>query len=190
MSMNYGGFMQFEDDAFVPSDEQVAQLRDIVRDQDDDILLQEDLERQIEECKARIQARARGIIPEKMAELGIHEIELRDGRKLKLDQIVYGRATDDGIRWLKENGHEDLISMALNAAVARGDEKAIKILRAVLQTMIKAGVKCGIKETVHWKTLEAFLREQIVEREEEIPLALFNGYVGPFAKLTGKKRES
>jgi hypothetical protein len=177
----------FEQDAFVPSDEAVKSLNDIVKEHDQDLYDIKMMEERLKLTKQRVQERARSVLPEKMAELGIHEIELRDGRMLILSDIVYGRATPEGMEWLKKNGHEDLISLALAATAARGDASAAKLMHKLLTMMIKAGVKAGIKETVHWKTMEAFLREQVVERQVEVPLELFNGYVGPFAKIKETK---
>lgn len=122
-------------------------------------------------------------LPAALEELGIAEMKLDDGSKIKLTQI-YGASIpverrEEAFSWLRENGYDDIIKNTVACSFGRGeDDKAAKFTDSIR----RMGLAPDTKTEVHAMTLKAFVRER-VETGDELPMDLFGAFVGQRAVI-------
>ena len=122
-------------------------------------------------------------LPAALEELGIAEMKLDDGSKIKLTQI-YGASIpverrEEAFAWLRENGYDDIIKNTVACSFGRGeDDKAAKFTDSIR----RMGLAPDTKTEVHAMTLKAFVRER-VETGDELPMDLFGAFVGQRAVI-------
>jgi len=122
-------------------------------------------------------------LPAVLEELGIAEMKLDDGSKIKLTQ-VYGASIpvdrrEEAFAWLRENGYDDIIKNTVACSFGRGeDDKASKFTESIR----RMGLAPDTKTEVHAMTLKAFVRER-VETGGELPMDLFGAFVGQRAVI-------
>lgn len=118
-------------------------------------------------------------LPELMELAGVSEFKTIDGRKLSLSMFASGKSTPEGLDWLDEHGHGDLIKNDLTLTFGKGeDEEAAR----VADFLSKTGLHPKQKRHVHPQTLQAFIKEQ-VKAGADFPLDKFNAFTGHIARL-------
>ena len=200
------GGIDFEADANPPervaSDEQLEELADLIDRYRQVCTWLEASERRVKALRETKEEMERHEIPGRMAELGVVQLAAGPEHVVLLEEVAYGRVPmvdldfgpegqepelPESHRWLLENGHGDLLEVEETQRAPRGDLEMLELMRRTARGFAKRGAKVSLKMGVRWNTFEAFLREQVLERKAEVPLALFNGYVGPRARI--KERE-
>ncbi len=151
------------------------------------------LESELAELEEQLKAKAKAIrklseeiIPAKMAELGLESVTLSDGSAVKVKQKVQAsipvRYREDAFKWLRDNGHGDLIKNQVSAVFGKGEDvRANEFINSVNQL----GYEPQQKLWVEPMTLKAFVREQIADGVE-IPMDKFGVFVGAETKITKK----
>ena len=137
----------------------------------------QELEALFEAQKALIRTAEDELIPEMMNEVGITSVTLSDGTKIELKDLVFAKIKDqeEAFNWLKENESDGIIKYGVSAQLERGDKKTAN---KVVQSLLKLGVPCEIKESIHHQTLQAFAREAMADEKlsAEIPKEAFGIY--------------
>ena len=118
------------------------------------------------------------VLPTLFSEVGLSELKLSDGRKLKVSE--YFRASikienrELAYTWLKNNGFGDLIKNQVTCSFGRNeDEKA----SSLISDLSEKGLEPTQREWVESSTLRAFVREQY-EAGRELPMDLLGAYIG------------
>ena len=118
------------------------------------------------------------VLPTLFSEVGLSELKLSDGRKLKVSE--YFRASikaenrELAYTWLRNNGFGDLVKNQVTCSFGRNeDEKA----RSLISDLSEKGLEPAQREWVEPSTLRAFVREQY-ESGKEIPMDLLGAYIG------------
>jgi hypothetical protein len=125
------------------------------------------------------------LIPGLMAEMGTERIDV-DGVAVTVKPIVHASISEekreDAFRWLRENGHEDIIKNDVVLSFGKGQDNVVKSLISELRD---EGYSPEHKVHVHPMTLKAFIREQL-EKGTPINLDLFSAYVLNTAEIRRK----
>ena len=118
------------------------------------------------------------VLPSLFSEVGLSEIKLADGRKIKVSE--YYRAAikvenrDAAYTWLRNNGFGDLVKNQITCSFGRNeDEKA----SSLISDLSEKGLEPTQREWVESSTLRAFVREQY-EAGRELPMDLLGAYIG------------
>lgn len=134
------------------------------------------LEEELKAAKEKLRIQSEEIVPALMAELGLAEIKDNEGHKITVKPIYRGTATPEALKWLKQEGFEDIIKAEINVPFGRGALKEEEFEK-IVQGLEKMKVKFSIDETVHHSTLSAFLKEQITAGTA-VPLEDFKAFIG------------
>lgn len=173
--------MNFEDEAKIDLSNQnldeISSLCTELSNLESDIKSYEDT---IKEMKKKADKLSMEIIPEKMTELGLKSVELKDGSKLQVAEFVQARISEENkekaFAWLRDNGHGDLIKHNLSASFGRGeDDKA----QAFKDRASQIGLDLVEKNWVEPMTLKAFAKEQ----KDNIPFDVFGVFIGNKTKI-------
>lgn len=112
-------------------------------------------------------------LPDAMRDVGISELSLTDGTKVKLETKLIGTKLTNpvGLAYVEDNGGASLIKTALTIEMDRGDvadarELVTELRRHKLANKFK---RLELEEHVHQSTIAAFCREKI-EDGEDVPL--------------------
>ena len=136
-----------------------------------------DAETELKNLKAQERKINQEEIPAMMENLGFETITLSDGRKIAVkDAVQCGIAAADRPRayvWMDENGHGDLIKIALTAKFARGDRD---MADECFEALVDVGASPNQIESVHAGTLKAWAREELAQGHS-LPSDLFKIHV-------------
>lgn len=143
-------------------------------------------EKALGEMKVDLLRLEREDIPTLMAELGVTDITLNNGKKLFLKEDVDARITEankaEAFRWLINNGFGGLIKTMVAVQFGRGEhDEASRAAQTLREEFADRQVM--LDESVHYQTLKAFVRERM-EKGEALPADLFGVY--PFTKAVVK----
>lgn len=127
----------------------------------------------ISELKKKLLIIEEETIPCAFQELGIKEIKLETGQKVKVTLDVYSSLSNDNkpkaYAWLNNHSYGGLIKVELTVNYSKGEKEKAE---EKYKELIKDGLSVDLSENVHHATLASFLRERIREGAE-IPLDLF-----------------
>jgi hypothetical protein len=179
--------IDFSKDVQAPDDEALSRVSSLA-------IELTNLEEQIEKRQLELDSLAEQLkavreykLPEAMAEVGLSEFKLKNGAKVTVKSYYAGKIDDENrgecFSWLREKGHDGIIKHEINVALGKGDDGVAKEIAEFLKTL---GMTFSDKESVHYQTLAAFIREQ-VEGGEPFPMDLFKAFVGRKAKVTQPK---
>ena len=106
-------------------------------------------------------------LPELFDSLGLAEITLQDGSQIQVkDDFKGGDLTDpDGIAWLAEHGHSDIVKKNVVCAFTKGEYETAEAAFKLLQ---ESGYDPQSQERVHHQTLKAAIRKML-EAGDEVP---------------------
>lgn len=170
--------IDFESDAItLPSSERLSDVQILAQKQ-------QTLERKVEELKQELKTAESDLkqvaeidLPEMMKEIGLREIVLEDGTRLKIEDRVFASIPVErkkaAFAWLRDHGHGALVKSNFVVPFGKGEDAEA----LAFETSLKgSGVKFKRDESVHTMTLRAFAREQL-EHGVELPAELFSVYV-------------
>jgi hypothetical protein len=122
--------------------------------------------------------------PELLREVGLTEVKLEDGTKIKLvDDVSCGISEANrpaAHAWLRARSFGGLIKTVLSVKFGKDEEAKMKDARAAL---VKLGYEPDVGEGVHPQTLKSFIKEQR-EKGASPPEQLFG--IHPFSKAVVK----
>ncbi len=140
--------------------------------------MQEDASSVPEDNMGKIGAVSEEVLPSLFSEVGLSELKLSDGRKIKVSE--YYRAAikvenrEAAYAWMRNNGFGDLVKNQVTCSFGRNeDEKA----SSLISDLSEKGLEPTQREWVEPSTLRAFVREQY-ESGKEIPMDLLGAYIG------------
>ena len=144
-----------------------------------------DTQEEISKLKEQLQKKedyerklSREVLPSLFSEVGLSELKLSDGRKIKVSEYYTATPLKENrakvYTWLRDNGFGDLVKNQVTCSFGRDeDEKA----SGLLSHLIKEGYESAQREWVEPSTLRAFVREQY-EAGTELPMDLLGAFIG------------
>ena len=145
------------------------------------------LEKALKKIKEDARKISEEVIPEKMNEMNLTSISLKDGSKLEVVPAIYAsipaKYKEEAFDWLRDHGHGDLIKNQLSASFGRGeDDKA----QSLIDLAAENGFEPQQKSDVAWATLTALFKER-VEAGLDMPSEVFNTWIKDKTKISRKK---
>jgi hypothetical protein len=131
----------------------------------------ESAEAALKEAKEKERILREETLPGMMQELGVQEMVLSDGNKIKVAQEVYASVPvhrkEEAWAWLEKNGYGGLIKTEVAIPFGKGDlEKAQELLDNLASEF---GITNGVlSRDVHAMTLKAFLKERLADPKTEL----------------------
>ena len=121
---------------------------------------------------------SREVLPSLFSEVGLSELKLADGRKIKVSEYYTATPLKENrgkvFQWLRDNGFGDLVKNQVTCSFGRNeDEKA----SGLMSDLSDKGLEPAQREWVEPSTLRAFVREQY-EAGIELPMDLLGAFVG------------
>jgi hypothetical protein len=151
-------------------------LQDISNAVNEKLSLEEkifDYEEKIKELNKLLTVIEEETIPCAFQELGIQEIKLDNGQKVKVVLDVYSSLSNENkpraYAWLNAHNYGGLIKVELSINYSKGEKQKAE---EKYKELIKDGLSVDLTEGVHHSTLSSFLRERVREGAE-VPLDLF-----------------
>lgn len=143
----------------------LARFADEITDLEAEI---ERLEGELAEKQKRLNDVQRKHLPDMMTGLRMTSFALTDGSSIEVvagyDAHISAERALGAHKWLRDNGHGDIIKNTFSIQLGRGDdEKAAELIKLLGEK----GIGFERKEAVHPMTLKGFVREQI---EAQAPL--------------------
>jgi len=160
--------------------DQVKKLRDL----EDEIKQDEENLKTKQRQSERISGE---VIPTLLSEMGLSSIKLADGSAVDV-KLYYGASISSKNReaaynWLRENGLGDIIKNDITVSFGKNEDNKAANYANLAKSQ-------GFEPTQKWKiepmTLKALVRERI-EKGVEMPMDIFNVFVGNRTKLTRKQ---
>jgi CRISPR/Cas system CMR-associated protein Cmr1 (group 7 of RAMP superfamily) len=160
----------------IPTEQKLSRLADLA-------FKQRELENRIEELQAEMKvlneelgAVSQKDIPELMQEIGIKEFKLTNGLKVSVRPHFSGKVLGEGLfDWMEANGFADIVKTELVIKSRRTDED---ILQPVYELLTQIGIDFTDKDSIHYQTLGAWIKEQKTEGGKMPPEALLEVYTG------------
>lgn len=138
-------------------------------------------ERVHKEAKDRSEDLALRLIPAVMADLGLKEIRMADGRTLSIKPEYYGSVAQTrmpaAVAWLEARNMDGIVKKEL--VISDWDQEQLEALRAV-------DVEFNLKQTIHPSTLRSFVRERLELNDPDFPKELFAASVVNRAVLSDR----
>lgn len=159
---------------------QIQKLVDEVRSADTEI---EALETKLSELKAQKRTLQEITIPDVMTEHGMSAITLFSGIRVELKPFYYARLPKETSRleqffaWLRDNGFGALVKSKFEIFTTDAEET-----KALVDFFAECNIPYDLNESIHWKTLEAWYKEQY-EHAVSLPELLFDHYTGRKANI-------
>ena len=160
--------------------DQVLKLRDL----EAEVKAQEEKIKQTQKEIARI---SEDVIPTMLSEMGLSQLKLADGSSVDVKPFYSASISvanrEKAYKWLRDNGLGDIIKNDVTVSFGRNeDNKAVDYANLAKSH----GFEPTQKLKVEPMTLKALVRERI-EAGQEMPMDIFNVYVGNRTKLTKKQ---
>jgi hypothetical protein len=138
------------------------------------------IEEQIAALNDQVKARSERLrilkqieIPETMDSLGVAQIKTTTGLvvtvKDDLKASISKERQAEAYQWLEDNGCIDIVKSEVVVGFDRG---TIDNKRKFCEFLAKKGLPYQDKETIHWQTLRAFVKEQL-EQGANLPMEAF-----------------
>lgn len=172
--------------AAMPTDEGLNNLRHLGAKLVLELNIQAELEKAIEESKLSSKKLSEEEIPALLGKLGLQEIKLSSGERIKLTSVYGGTITEErateALGWLRNNGQSALIKNIITTSFGMGEDK---LAAKVKVTLTEKGIPFESKEGVHWQTLKSFVKGQY-EAGMPFPEALFGAFTKTIAEVKTK----
>ena len=179
---------EMESDVKTPTmgDNSLKEMSDLCAEQvamEDEV---KQLELQLKAKKDAVKKISQEIIPAKMQELGLESLTLKDGSAVEVKQLVQASISEanreTAYKWLRDNGHGDLIKNQVTVAFGRGEDN---VAENFINDAKSLGLEPSQKMKVESQTLKVFVREKL-EEGVEIPTDTFSVFVGSQTKIRKK----
>ena len=160
--------------------EQVLKLRDLEAEVKSD-------EERIKTKQKEIARISEDVIPTMLSEMGLSQLKLADGSSVDVKPFYSASISvanrEKAYKWLRDNGLGDIIKNDVTVSFGRNeDNKAVDYANLAKSQ----GFEPTQKLKVEPMTLKALVRERI-EAGKNLPMDIFNVYVGNRTKLTKKQ---
>jgi len=146
---------------------------DIADTQEEISKLKEQLQRK-EDYERKL---SREVLPSLFSEVGLSELKLADGRKIKVSEYYTATPLKENrakvYTWLRNNGFGDLVKNQVTCSFGRNEEEKAS---GLLSHLNEKGYQSMQREWVEPSTLRAFVREQY-EVGKELPMDLLGASV-------------
>lgn len=140
-----------------------------------------DLENQVTHAKEALRRVVEQDLPEAMDEVNMTEFKLEDGTSIKIKPFYSASIPEDrkeeAFGWLKENDFDGMIKAEIKVSFGKGEFEIAQSFLNFIRGFNEIVIQPDYKETVHWQTLRAFVKEQI-EGGKALPLDMFGVFVG------------
>ena len=159
---------------------QVKRLRDL----EDEVKAEEQA---LKEKEKEIERISGEVIPTLLSEMGLSSLKLADGSAVDVKPYYSANISlknrESAYSWLRQNGLGDIIKNEISVSFGRGEDNKA----AEYANLAKGqGFQPTQKLKVEPMTLKALVRER-VENNLEMPVDIFNVFVGNRTKLTRKQ---
>ncbi len=159
--------------------EQVKNLRDL----EDELKADEE---SLKNKKRDIERISGEVIPTLLSEMGLSSIKLADGSAVDIKPYYLANISiknrEAAYNWLRSNGLGDIIKNDVTVSFGRNEDNKAAEYANLAQSQ---GFQPTQKLKVEPMTLKALVRERI-ENGKDIPMDIFNVFVGNRTKLTRK----
>lgn len=114
-------------------------------------------------------------LPDMLESLGMEEIRLSSGAKIKLERQIFGKFPKDPedvltvLEYLERMGSSSLLKRTYEIPAKVESEK----LKAITETLKQQGISFTTKESIHPQTFNKFVRECIETESETFPRTAF-----------------
>ena len=160
--------------------DQVKKLRDL----EDQLKVDEEL---LKDKKRDIEKISGEIIPTLLSEMGLSSLKLADGSAVEVKPYYAANISiknrEAAYNWLRENGLGDIIKNDITVSFGRNEDNKAAEYANLAKSQ---GYQPTQKLKVEPMTLKALVRERI-EKGVEMPMDIFNVFVGNRTKLTRKQ---
>ena len=160
--------------------EQVKNLRDL----EDELKADEE---SLKNKKRDIERISGEIIPTLLSEMGLSSIKLADGSAVDIKPYYHANISiknrEAAYNWLRSNGLGDIIKNDVTVSFGRNEDNKAAEYANLAQSQ---GFQPTQKLKVEPMTLKALVRERI-ENGKDMPMDIFNVFVGNRTKLTRKQ---
>jgi len=160
--------------------DQVKSLRDL----EDQVKVDEDL---LKNKKRDIEKISGEIIPTLLSEMGLSSLKLADGSAVEVKPYYAANISlknrEAAYNWLRDNGLGDIIKNNVTVSFGRNEDNKAAEYANLAKSQ---GYQPTQKLKVEPMTLKALVRERI-EKGVEMPMDIFNVFVGNRTKLTRKQ---
>lgn len=133
----------------------------------------EEKEKEIHALKEQYNNIERRLLPELFEELGVQEIVLRDGTKIRLNSFYVGRLTpvnkEEAFHWLSDRNLDSIVKNKIDISLERGSQDTLRVIKAFCE---ENAIPFNLKEDIHHATLKSFINEQM--ENPDFPKELFN----------------
>ena len=156
----------------------------ILRELEDQVKTDEEL---LKDKKRDIEKISGEIIPTLLSEMGLSSLKLADGSAVEVKPYYAANISlknrDAAYNWLRSNGLGDIIKNDVTVSFGRNEDNKAAKYANLAQSQ---GYQPTQKLKVEPMTLKALVRERI-EKGIEMPMDIFNVFVGSRTKLTRKQ---
>lgn len=144
-------------------------------------------EEALREAQAKLKTLQEVTMIELMVDAGQEELTTIDGLKVSIKDMIRGTPTKDkekdAFDWLRKSGNGGIIKSELSADLGKAKPEEIK---KALDALKAAGIaKANHKQSVHWQTLGALVREKLA-KGEDVPLETLGVYMWKQAEVKPK----
>ena len=143
-------------------------------------------ESQLKQKKKNLEHLSGEVIPTMMSEMGLSHLKLMDGSSVDVKPNYSANITianrEAAFNWLRNNGLGDIIKNEISVSFGRNEDNKAADYAALAQ---ERGFQPTQKLKVEPMTLKALVRERI-EKGVDMPMDIFNVFVGNRTKLTRK----
>ena len=145
------------------------------------------LEERLKNTKRDLAVISEDVIPTMMAEMGLTQLKLMDGSSVDVKPYYAANITvknrEAAYKWLRENDLGDIIKNDVTVSFGRNEDNKAADYANLAQSQ---GYQPTQKLKVEPMTLKALVRERI-EKGKDMPMDIFNVFVGNRTKLTRKQ---
>ena len=160
--------------------DQVKRLRDLEDQVKNDEHALKNKQREVERISGEI-------IPTLLSEMGLSSIKLADGSAVDVKPYYAASISiknrEAAYNWLRENGLGDIIKNEVSVSFGKNEDNKAAEYANLAQSQ---GFQPTQKMKVEPMTLKALVRERI-ENGKDMPMDIFNVFVGNRTKLTRKQ---
>ena len=144
-------------------------------------------EKNLKDLKKEYERLSGETIPTMMAEMGLSHLKLMDGSSVDVKPNYSASISianrEKAFNWLRENGLGDIIKNEISVAFGRNEDNKAADYAALAE---ERGFQPTQKLKVEPMTLKALVRERI-ENNRDMPMDIFNVFVGNRTKITRKQ---
>jgi len=145
------------------------------------------LEDRLKNTKKDLETLSGDVIPTMMAEMGLTQLKLMDGSSVDVKPYYAASITvknrEAAYKWLRENDLGDIIKNDVTVSFGRNEDNKAADYANLAQSQ---GYQPTQKLKVEPMTRKALVRERI-ENGKDMPMDIFNVFVGNRTKLTRKQ---